>query len=231
MIAPSLGYGTPMIIVMHSTSTSSDVQRVIERVESLGYQARPSTGEERTVIGVIGDDRPIDPDALRSLQGVEQVLPILKPYKLASRDFRRENTVIELHGGTSIGGTAIPVMAGPCSIEDRDSTFALAEQLQALGTRVMRGGAFKPRSSPYSFQGLGEPALEILAEVRERYGMAVVTEVMTAEEVPLCDQYVDVLQIGTRNMQNYRLLESVGATRTPVLLKRCMSGNIEDLLL
>jgi 3-deoxy-7-phosphoheptulonate synthase len=220
-----------MIIVMHMSSTQEDADRVIERVEALGYQARPSTGEERTVIGVIGDDRPIDPDSLRSMQGVDQVVPILKPYKLASREFRPENTVIELFGGSSIGGTTIPVMAGPCSIEDRESTFELAEQLQGLGIKVMRGGAFKPRSSPYSFQGLGEEGLIILAEVREKFGMAVVTEVMTAEEVGLCDQYVDVLQIGTRNMQNYRLLEAVGKTRTPVLLKRGMSGTIEELLL
>ena len=225
-----------MIIVMHVSSTQEDADRVIERVEALGYQARPSTGEERTVIGVIGDDRPIDPDSLRSMPGVDQVVPILKPYKLASRELRPEDTVIDLLGGTaaggsSVGGTTIPVMAGPCSIEDRDSTFALAEQLQGMGVKVMRGGAFKPRSSPYSFQGLGEAGLEILAEVRERFGMAVVTEVMTAEEVGLCDQYVDVLQIGTRNMQNYRLLEAVGRTRTPVLLKRGMSGTIEELLL
>ncbi|MCW2973076.1 MAG: aroF [Thermoleophilia bacterium] len=219
-----------MIIVMQSSSTPEDTQRVIDRVEALGYQARPDTGEERTVIGVIGDDRPIDPDQIRSLQGVDKVMPILAPYKLASRDFRPKNTIIKVLEST-FGGTEIPVMAGPCSVEDRDSTFAIAETLQSFGVKILRGGAFKPRTSPYSFQGLGEPGLQILAEVRERYGMAVVTEVMTSEEVGLCDEYVDILQIGTRNMQNYRLLEAVGKTRTPVLLKRGMSGTIEELLL
>ncbi|MCW2955535.1 MAG: aroF [Thermoleophilia bacterium] len=220
-----------MIVVMHRSATELDAEAVVARVEQLGYRAHRSSGEERTVIGVIGDDRPIDPDALRSLAGVEQVVPILAPYKLASRDFQPHDTIVELHGGARFGGEEIPVMAGPCSVEDRDSMFALAERLQALGVQVMRGGAFKPRTSPYSFQGMGEPGLQILAEVRERYGMAVVTEVMTAEEVPLCDRYVDMLQIGTRNMQNYRLLEAVGRTKTPVLLKRGMSGTIEELLL
>ncbi|MCW2961170.1 MAG: aroF [Thermoleophilia bacterium] len=220
-----------MIIVMKPSATAEDTAGVIARVEELGYRAHPSSGEERTVIGVIGDDRPVDPDALRSLRGVEQIHPILAPYKLASRDMHPEDTIITVHGGATFGGTAIPVMAGPCSVEDAESTFAIAEQLQGMGVKVLRGGAFKPRTSPYSFQGLGEEGLKILAEVRERYGMAVVTEVMTAEEAPLCDEYVDILQIGTRNMQNYRLLEAVGRTRTPVLLKRGMSGTIEELLL
>jgi 3-deoxy-7-phosphoheptulonate synthase len=220
-----------MIIVMRMGAPTEQVDRVVTRVEELGYRAHLSSGEERVVIGVIGDDRPVDSDGFRSLDGVEKIVPVLAPYKLASRDFRPENTVIEVHGGAVFGGTAIPVMAGPCSIEDRDSTFAIAEQLHGMGVRVLRGGAFKPRSSPYSFQGLGEPGLEILAQVREEFGMAVITEVMTSEEVGLCDQYADILQIGTRNMQNYRLLEAVGRTRTPVLLKRGMSGTIEELLL
>jgi 3-deoxy-7-phosphoheptulonate synthase len=220
-----------VIIVMKHSATPEDIESVVARVEQLGYRAHRSSGEEREVIGVIGDDRPVDPDALRSLHGVEQIVPILAPYKLASRDFRAENTVIEVHGGASFGGDRIPVMAGPCSVESRDQMFELAGVLRDLGVRVMRGGAFKPRTSPYSFQGLGEPGLKILAEVREAFGMAVVTEVMTAEEVELCAEYVDILQIGTRNMRNYRLLEAVGRTRKPVLLKRGMSGTIEELLL
>lgn len=220
-----------MIVVMRMGATPEDIERVVARVEELGYRAHRSSGEERVVIGVIGDDRPIDRDAFRSLHGVEQIVPILAPYKLASRDFRQRDTIVEVFGGSSFGSDRIPVIAGPCSVESREQMFELAEVLRGMGVKVMRGGAFKPRTSPYSFQGLGEAGLEILAEVRERYGMAVITEVMTAEEVALCAQYVDILQIGTRNMQNYRLLEAVGQQRIPVLLKRGMSATIEELLL
>lgn len=219
-----------MIVVMRKDAPEVDVERVIARIEQLGYTAHLSSGEERTVIGVIGDDRPIEQDGFSALDGVEQVVSILAPYKLASRDFRRENTVIEV-GEATFGGSEIPVIGGPCSVETRDDTLALAERLRAMGTRVFRGGAFKPRSSPYSFQGLGEDGLKILAEVREQTGMATVTEVMGPDEVELVAAYADVLQIGTRNMQNYRLLEACGKADKPVLLKRGMSGTIEELLL
>lgn len=220
-----------MIVVMQHGAPLEDILAVVARVEALGYRAHRSSGSEREVIGVIGDDRPVDQGAFRSMSGVEKIVPILAPYKLASRDFQPHDTIIEVAGGAVFGGGAIPVMAGPCSVESREQMFELAEQLSAMGVKVMRGGAFKPRTSPYSFQGMGEAGLAILAEVRERYGMATITEVMTAEEVELCASYVDILQIGTRNMQNYRLLDAVGRQRIPVLLKRGMSGTIEELLL
>jgi 3-deoxy-7-phosphoheptulonate synthase len=219
-----------MIIVMRMGAEQEQVDAVLDRVRELGYQPHLSGGEERTVIGVVGDDRPADPAAFLSMQGVDVVVPILKPYKLASRDFRSEDTQIRVRD-TVIGGPAIAMMAGPCSVESRTQTLEIAEQLAAMGVTILRGGAFKPRSSPYSFQGLGEEALKILAEARELYGMAVITEVMGSDEVDLVAEYADILQLGTRNMQNYRLLEAVGRQDKPVLLKRGMSSTIEELLL
>ena len=219
-----------MIIVMRMGAGQEQIDAVLKRVRGLGYQPHLSGGEERTVIGVVGDDRPADPEAFLTMQGVDNVVPILKPYKLASRDFRNEDTQIRVLD-TVIGGPGVAMMAGPCSVESREQTLEIAEQLAAMGVTILRGGAFKPRSSPYSFQGLGEEALKILAEARERYGMAVITEVMGPEEVDLVADYADILQLGTRNMQNYRLLEAVGRQQKPVLLKRGMSSTIEELLL
>jgi len=219
-----------MIVVMQQDAGQAAIDGVVARIEGLGYSAHLSSGEERTVIGVIGDDRPIDRDVFHAMPGVAQVVPILAPYKLASRDFRREDSVFTI-GEATFGGSAIPVIGGPCSVESREQTLEVAHTLRAMGVRVFRGGAFKPRTSPYSFQGLGEEGLKILAEVREQTGMATITEVMGPEEVELVASYADILQIGTRNMQNYRLLAAAGRSDKPVLLKRGMSGTIEELLL
>lgn len=223
-----------MIVIMRMGAEQADVDAVLERIAAIGYQPHLSSGEERTVIGVvgvIGTERPADPDQFRSMRGVENVVPIRAPYKLASRDFQAEDTVITVRD-TKIGASeGIAVMAGPCSVESREQTLHIAEELARQGVTILRGGAFKPRTSPYSFQGLGEEALKIMAEAREMYGLAIITEVMGSEEVDMVSDYVDILQLGTRNMQNYRLLEAVGAQPKPVLLKRGMSSTIEELLL
>ncbi len=219
-----------MIIVMSGRASEGDVAQVVARIEELGLSPHISAGSERTLVGVIGDDRPVDPETFRALDGVDKVLPVLAPYRLASHGLTDTTTVIDA-GGVPFGGTDVIVMAGPCSIESRDQAMRIAEQLAALGVPVFRGGAFKPRTSPYSFQGMGEAGLEILAEIRDTYGMAVITEVMGAGEVEIVASHADILQIGTRNMQNYRLLEAVGEVRTPALVKRGMSSTIEELLL
>jgi len=220
-----------MIIVLRAGAAPAEIEGVLAHVRALGFRPHLSQGEERTVIGVIGDERGVEPDELTWLPGVEKVVPILAPYKLASRDFQAAPTVITLDNGVQIGGPAVVLMAGPCSVESRTQTFEVAEALQGLGVRVLRGGAFKPRTSPYAFQGLGEPALQILAEVRATLGMAIVTEVMGPDEVELVGRYADVLQVGARNMQNYRLLEAVGRQARPVLLKRSPSATTEEWLL
>ena len=179
---------------------------------------------------MIGNDRPLDPEDFLSLSGVEKVIPILQPYKLASRDFKPTDTIIRVNDAL-IGGDNVTFMAGPCSVESREQTFEVARQLRDMGVKIMRGGAFKPRTSPYSFQGMGEDGLQILADVREELGMSIITEVMAPDEVALVARYADILQIGTRNMQNYRLLEEAGRQSKPVLLKRGMSSTIEELLL
>lgn len=219
-----------MIVVMRMGAAADEVQSVLDRIESLGYHPHVSQGEERVVIGIVGNDRPLDHEIFLTMAGVDNVVPILAPYKLASRDFRPEDTEIVV-GQNSIGGKGIVMMAGPCSVEGRDQTMRIAESLANAGVTVLRGGAFKPRTSPYSFQGLGEEALEILAEARDLFGFSIITEVMSETEVELVASYVDILQLGTRNMQNYRLLEAVGRQDRPVLLKRGMSSTIEELLL
>lgn len=215
---------------MQMGAASALVDAVIARIEGLDYRAHVSSGDERTIIGVIGNDRPLDPEDFLSIPGVERAVPILKPYKLASRDFHDAQSTIRV-GPADIGGRDVVFMAGPCSVESREQALETARPLAGLGVPVFRAGAFKPRTSPYSFQGLGESGLQILAEVREETGMAIVTEVMAEDEVELVARYADVLQIGTRNMQNYRLLEAVGEQPAPVLLKRGMSATIEELLL
>ncbi len=219
-----------MIIVMRMGASPHEIGGVIHRIRELGYRPHVSSGTERVIVGVIGNDRPLDPEHFLSLDGVEKVVPILQPYKLASRDFKPTNTVIRVNDAL-IGGTDIAFIAGPCSVESRDQTFEIAGQLRELGVKILRGGAFKPRTSPYSFQGLGERGLQILAEVRDRLGMSVITEVMSPDEVEMVAHYADILQIGARNMQNYRLLEEVGRQSRPVLIKRGMSSTVEELLL
>ncbi len=219
-----------MIIVMKKGSSAKQVSSVIARVESLGYRVHLSEGEERTIIGVIGDDRPIDRTHFEMLDGVEKTVPILKPFKMASRDMHPQDTIVSLDG-IKIGGPQIVIMAGPCSVETREQIVETALAVKEAGAQVLRGGAFKPRSSPYSFQGLGEAGLEMLAEAREITGLPVVTEVMSPEQVPLVTRYADMLQIGARNMQNYALLQAVGKVNHPVLLKRGMMSTIEELLM
>ena len=219
-----------MIIVMQHGASARQIAGVVARVESMGYRAHLSQGEERTIIGVIGDDRPIDRSAFEMLDGVEKTVPILRPFKMASRDMHPQDTKVALDG-IKVGGPEIILMAGPCAVESREQILETAIAVKEAGAHVLRGGAYKPRTSPYSFQGLGEEGLELLAEARQATGLPVVTEVMSPEQVPLVMRYADVFQIGARNMQNYALLHAVGESNHPVLLKRGMMSTIEELLM
>jgi 3-deoxy-7-phosphoheptulonate synthase len=219
-----------MIVVMKQNAAQSQIERVTDRVEELGLHTHLSQGEERTIIGIIGDERPVNLDMFERMDGVERVIRVLQPFKLASRDFRPEDTVIPVNG-TQIGSRKVVVMAGPCAVEDRVQMREAALSIKEAGVQILRGGAFKPRTSPYSFQGLGLEGLEILAEVSEEFGLAIVTEVMAPEDVPLVAEHADILQIGTRNMQNYALLHAVGECGKPVLLKRGMMSTLQELLM
>ncbi len=220
-----------MIIVMKPDHQGEeDIARVTRRLEAMGYKVHISRGTERTIIGAIGDETLLQSQPLDAFPGVERVVPILKPYKLASREFKPENSVITVNGA-AIGGRTLQVIAGPCSVESRGMLLELAHAVKEAGARFLRGGAFKPRTSPYSFQGLGEEGLEYLAEAREATGLRVVTELMDASDLPLVLRYTDVIQIGARNMQNFRLLSEVGKVRKPVLLKRGLSATITEFLL
>ena len=219
-----------MIIIMRKDAAKEEIDKVVQRVEELGFRPHLSQGEERTIIGVIGDERRLEPHLFERMEGVERTVRILRPFKLASRDFHPQDTVISLNG-LRIGDRKVVVMAGPCAVESREQLLETARAVKAAGAHILRGGAFKPRTSPYSFQGLGLRGLELLAEAKAETGLPVVTEVMSPQEVPLVARYADILQIGTRNMQNYRLLEAVGQTSKPVLLKRGMMSTIEELLM
>ncbi|MEP7199808.1 MAG: 3-deoxy-7-phosphoheptulonate synthase [Chloroflexota bacterium] len=219
-----------MVIVMKQGASSLQIGEVIQKIEGMGYSAHPVHGIERTIIGAVGNGRNLSPDIAEVWDGVEQVVRILKPFKLASRDFQKEDTIIALNG-SRIGSEQVVVMAGPCSVEDRATMLETAHAVKEAGAKVLRGGAFKPRSSPYSFQGMGEEGLELLAEAGHETGLLTVTEVMAVEQVPLVMRYADILQVGARNMQNYPLLHTVGEAQHPVLLKRAMSGTIEELLM
>ena len=219
-----------MLIIMRTDATESQIQHVVERVETVGLKAHLSRGTERTIIGAIGDGRPVAPDLFITLDGVDRTMPISRPYKLASREFSPEDTSFSLDG-VRIGGNEIVIIAGPCSVESRTQTLEIAQAVREAGAHALRGGAYKPRSSPYSFQGLGEAGLEILAEARDLTGLPVVTEVMAPEQVPLVAAYADVIQIGARNMQNFSLLHAAGESQHPVLLKRGMSATVEELLM
>jgi len=219
-----------MIVVMAQTATEADVQGVVERVRELGCEAHLSQGQEATIIGVIGDPRHLRESVFESMDGVAQVVRILKPYKLAGRGFHPRDTVISLNG-IVIGAERVVIMAGPCAVESREQLWETADAVRAQGVGILRAGVFKPRTSPYSFQGLGREGLELLAEIRAETGMTVVTEVMAPEQVDLVAEHVDILQIGTRNMQNYNLLHAVGESDKPVLLKRGMMSTMEELLM
>lgn len=219
-----------MMIIMHTDATEQQIAGVVERVEDNGLHAHLSKGEERTVIGVVGDGRAIFKDQFLHLPGVDRVIPISRPYKLASREFIPDNSMFPLDG-VKVGDNGIVLIAGPCSVESRSQLLETAYAVREAGAHALRGGAFKPRTSPYSFQGLGEAGLEMLAEAREQTGMPIVTEIMAPEHIPLLTRYADVLQVGARNMQNYALLNAVGESQHPILLKRSMMASIEEMLM
>jgi len=220
-----------MIIVLKKTATPQELEHICQKVRELGLTPQVSRGVERTVIGVIGEEEKLQVQPLEVFPGVESVMSVLKPYKLASRDYRMENTEFEMGNGVKVGGKKIVVMAGPCSVESYDTLLEVAKAVKRSGATFLRGGAFKPRTSPYSFQGLGEEGLKYLRQAADETDLLVVTEVMDTRQVELVSQYTDMLQIGARNMQNVDLLKECGMTKKPVLLKRGLSATVKDLLM
>ncbi len=221
-----------MLVVMKAQATPEEIQAVCDHISHLGYRAHPLPGAQRTAIGITGNQGQLEAGSLEELSGVAEVIAVSKPYKLVSREVKEEDTVITFPGtNATIGGRGLAVIAGPCSIETREQAFAAAEQVTAAGAQFFRGGAYKPRTSPYAFQGLGEEALKIMVEIRERYGLRIVTEAIDSEALELVDHYADVIQIGARNMQNYSLLRAAGRKRKPVLLKRGLSATLEEFLM
>lgn len=219
-----------MIIVLKKGHSSEERAGVVAFLQTLGLKAHISEGEEKTIIGAVGNERAIDREKLLNLRGVETAIPILKPYKLASREFRPDSTIIGLNG-TKIGNGMVVVMAGPCAVESYEQLLESALCAKQAGARILRGGAFKPRSSPYAFQGLGRKGLEILARVRDQVGLPVVTECLSQDDVAIVSEHADIIQIGARNMQNFAMLEKVGKQARPVLLKRGMMSTVEELLM
>ncbi len=220
-----------MLVVMHHGATSEDIRRVVEAVEEMGYEARPMPGAQRTAIGIVGNDGRVDSSRIAALGGVAQVIHVTQPYKQVSREWRAESTVVTIAPGVSFGGKDVPVIAGPCSVESESQILEAARAVRDAGGTALRGGAFKPRSSPYSFQGLGKQGLALLALARRETGLPIVTEAMDEEGAHLVSEVADCIQIGARNMQNYSLLKCVGRIGKPVLLKRGMAATITDLLL
>ncbi len=220
-----------MIIVLRTDATEEQVNHIVERVNKLGLKPLVSKGTERTIIGVIGPEDILQVTPLEAFPGVEKVMPVLAPYKLVSREFKPQDSVIDLGKNVTIGGRKIVVMAGPCAIENLERLYEIATQAKKAGAAVLRGGAFKPRTSPYSFQGLGEEGLKYLKKVVDALGLVTISEVMDSRDVELVAKYADILQIGCRNMQNFNLLKEVGQAKKPVLLKRGMSSTIKELLM
>ena len=221
-----------MLVVMKAQATPEEIQAVCDHIEQLGFRAHPLPGAQRTAIGITGNQGEVNRGNLESLSGVQEVIRVSKAYKLASRDVKEEDTVIRFAGcGAVIGGRNLAVIAGPCSIESREQAFAIAGQVAAGGAQFFRGGAYKPRTSPYAFQGLGIEALRIMAEIREQFGLRIVTEALDTETLDLVAEWADVIQIGARNMQNFSLLKKAGRLRKPVLIKRGMSATLEELLM
>jgi 3-deoxy-7-phosphoheptulonate synthase len=216
---------------MNHTATTPEVDRVIQTIREMGYEARPIPGKQRTAIGLVGNDGKVDSAQLEALPGVLQVIHVTQPYKQVSREWQAEPTIVELPNGTRIGGDDVVLMAGPCSVESREQILDIAHRLRASGAAVLRGGAFKPRTSPYAFQGLGIQGLELLAEARAQTGLAIVTEAIETDTLSAVAEYADIIQIGARNMQNYPLLRRAGQTGKPILLKRGLSATIKELLL
>src|SRR5512146_2639374 len=221
-----------MLVVMKAHATEEQVHAVCERIQSLGYRAHAIPGAQRTAIGITGNKGAMEAGTLEEMSGVQEVIRVSKPYKLVSRDVKEEDTVIRFpETGASIGGPELAVIAGPCAVESREQAFRAAERVSRAGARFFRGGAYKPRTSPYAFQGLGEDGLRILAEIRDRLGLVIVTEAIDNESLELVEKYADVIQIGARNMQNFSLLKKAGRMRKPVLLKRGMSATLEEFLM
>ena len=220
-----------MLIVMRHGASPDEVERVCEVIAEMGYQSRPMPGRQRTTVGLVGNDGRVDGSRLAALPGVAEVLHVTKPYKQVSREWKPESTVVSLPGGLRIGGSEVVVMAGPCSVESEEQIMAAARAVRASGATVLRAGAFKPRTSPYSFQGLGRRGLELLARAREATGLLIVTEAMDPEGLEQVAAVADIIQLGARNMQNYSLLKQAGRLRKPVLLKRGLSATIQELLL
>ena len=223
-----------MLVVMQSQATDEQVRAVCERIESLGFKALPVPGAGRTAVCITGNSGAVNLGSLESMPGVIECIPVSKPYKLVSRDVKAENTVVRVPtalGDVAFGGTEVAMVAGPCAIETREQAFTVAKHVKAAGARLFRGGAYKPRTSPYSFQGLGEAGLEIMSEVRKEFGLGIITEAIDHESLDLVEEYADVIQIGARNMQNFSLLKRAGRAKKPVLLKRGMSATLDEFLM
>jgi 3-deoxy-7-phosphoheptulonate synthase len=220
-----------MLVVMNAHATEEQVRGVCKRIEELGFRPHPIPGATRTAIGITGNEGEIEPGTLDELPGVVEVIRVSKPYKLVSRDVKEDPTIVRFSNGASIGGEELAIVAGPCAIENRKQAFAIAEHIANTGARFFRGGAYKPRTSPYSFQGMGEEGLKIMAEIRDQFGLMIVTEAVDNESLEQVDKYADMIQIGARNMQNFSLLKKAGRAKKPVLLKRGMSATLEEFLM
>jgi 3-deoxy-7-phosphoheptulonate synthase len=221
-----------MLVVMKAHATEEQVRDVCQKIEKMGYRAHAMPGAQRTAIGITGNRGEVEAGTLEEMPGVQEVIAVSKPYKLVSREIREDNTIIRFPGtAATLGGTGLAIVAGPCAIESREQAFQVAERVHRSGAQFFRGGAYKPRTSPYSFQGLGEKALRIMAEIREQFGMKIITEAIDHESLDLVEQYADVIQIGARNMQNFSLLKRAGRAHKPVLLKRGMSATLEEFLM
>src|SRR5258708_37123595 len=221
-----------MLVVMQSHATDEQVRDVCKKIESLGYRAHPLRGEQRTAIGITGNAGVVEPGTLDEMPGVQELIRVSKPYKLVSRGVKPDNTVLTFPGSDApIGGHTLAIMAGPCGIESREQAFAVAERVHRAGAQFFRGGAYKPRTSPYTFQGMGEAGLKIMAEVRDHFGLLIVTEAVDYESLDLVEKYADMIQIGARNMQNFSLLKRAGRARKPVLLKRGIAATLEEFLM
>src|SRR5712692_9090444 len=220
-----------MVIVMQEGATDAQIQHVIDRLIASGFNVHRSTGESHTVLGAVGVQRDFDHRDFELLDGVREVMRITQPFKLASRQFKPEGTIVDLGRGVRIGGAEVAIAAGPCSVESREQIFSVAETVAKAGAKILRGGAFKPRTSPYAFQGMGEPGLKLMREAADKFGLFTISEVMDASQIQMMMGYVDIFQVGARNMQNYYLLRALGEIRKPVLLKRGMSATMEELLM
>src|SRR5437868_680067 len=221
-----------MLVVMQAHASEEQVRAVCQKIESLGYRSHSIPGAQRTAIGITGNQGEVEQGTLEEMAGVQEVIRVSKPYKLVSRDIKEENTVVRFpRTDATFGGPGLAIIAGPCAIENREQAFAVAERVQRAGAQFFRGGAYKPRTSPYSFQGLGEAGLRIMAEVRDAFGLKIVTEAIDQESLELVEEYADVIQIGARNMQNFSLLKRAGRSKKPVMVKRGMSATLEEFLM